>query len=95
MRFRFVEEGGLFYDPSRGNSLKKKPLAASFVGCQVFSFLHLRIQTAFDASFEIKIHAVFTARAFFFLAEVDQISNLKLVEDIYKIMLFIDSKNFV
>jgi hypothetical protein len=29
---------------------------------------------------------------FCFVAEADRISNLKLVEDIYKILIFIDSK---
>jgi hypothetical protein len=34
-------------------------------------------------------------QGFFFVAEADQISNLKLVEDIYNIMIFIDSENSV
>lgn len=34
----------------------------------------------------------FCARAFFLVAECDQISNLNLVEDIYKILILIDSE---
>jgi hypothetical protein len=47
---------------------KEKPLSASSVGWRVFLFLHLRIQTAFDAPFEIKNPGA-TRQGFFFVAE--------------------------
>jgi hypothetical protein len=49
---------------------KEKPLSASFVGWRDFLFLHLRIQTAFDAPFEIKNPGAFAPGLFICRQEV-------------------------
>jgi hypothetical protein len=47
-----------------GEQPEEKALSASFVGCRGFLFLHFRIQTAFDGSFEIKNPGAFAPGLF-------------------------------
>ena len=38
------------------------------------------------------LHWVLSHQGFFFVAECDEISNLRLIEDIFKILEFLESK---
>ena len=85
---RGIKPNSVRLDPLGITAQRKSP--ATLRVAWGFLFLHFRIQTAFNAQFEIKNPGALR-QGFFFVAEGGEISNLKLVNDIIKILEFLDA----